>query len=274
VTTDVPEDGLVLKRDNDRFSARGFGPAAAPFTCPDHLVGECAPAVADCADPPGSGSATVAECCDPVANTWSFQTCNFSELTLGTTGAGLVPGKGAPWSDCVAEWAVDNPLNDPTVDDKGLTHFEQACADGDAVCDRDGRANGVCVFGVGVCLNVDDARLVRRSGPACTPTDVAAWVLKRPRPGAQRADEAGNAARLLEAVATLGPSTIAGRRAVEVRFGPAATGAVCTELVDVAVPLAGNAAARSGKTELHARAKTTAGVPDTDRLRLVCRPPD
>lgn len=272
VTTDVPEDGLVLKRNNDRFSARGFGPAAAPFACPDHLAGACAAAVASCADLPGTGIATVANCCDPAANTWTFQTCSFSELTLGLAVAGLVPGKGAPRSDCVAEWAVDNPLNDPAVDRKGLIHYEQGCVDGDAVCDRDGEANGVCVFGVGVCLNADDPRLVRRAGPACVPAGVAAWALERPRPGEHRPVEAGNAARLRDAVAALGASTISGRRANEVVFITAVTETACTALVDVAVPLGGRAADRPGTTELHARAKSSAGVPDTDRLRLLCRP--
>jgi len=272
VTTNVPEDSLVLKRNNDRFSARGFGPAALPFACPDHLVGDCTTTVASCADLPGTGTATVAHCCDPAANTWSFQTCNFSELTLGAAASGLVPGKGSPRSDCVAEWAVDNPLNEPSVDHKGLTHYTQGCTDGDAVCDRDATANGVCVFGVGICLNVDDARLVRRSGAACSSTDVSGWTLRKPRTGAHRPVRAGNAARLIEAVAALGSSSIVGRRQNEVLFAPPMTEAACSALVDVEVPLKGRSADRSGTTELQARVRTTAGTPDGDRLRLQCLP--
>lgn len=42
-----------------------------------------------------------------------------------------------------------------------------SCVDGDATCDRDGVANGACVFWVGTCLSIVDPR-----APKCTPVPI------------------------------------------------------------------------------------------------------
>jgi len=88
-------------------------PARWQFRCADHLADACAAAIADCSDAPGTGQATVAGCCDPVANAWTFQTCSFSDFFLGRTAGDLVPGKGSTATDCIAEWEPGNPLNVP-----------------------------------------------------------------------------------------------------------------------------------------------------------------
>jgi hypothetical protein len=113
LVSNLQETNLVLKRNSVKFSKNGFGAVAAPFDCDSHLSGACAAAIAECGDPTGTEQATVANCCDKTSNEWTFQTCSFSEFTMGEPAGGMVPGKGRTASDCVTEWVVDNPLNTP-----------------------------------------------------------------------------------------------------------------------------------------------------------------
>jgi hypothetical protein len=76
--TNLTETTMVLKRNTVRFSKGGFG--SSPYKCSDHLSGACATATANCSHSPGTGQATVARCCDPASNTWTFQTYSFSEF--------------------------------------------------------------------------------------------------------------------------------------------------------------------------------------------------
>lgn len=79
--SDINEDALVLRRNGSRFGKNGF---AREYPCSAHQNGDgCESAVADCADTPGSDKASVALCCDTANNSWTFQTCSFSEFTLG-----------------------------------------------------------------------------------------------------------------------------------------------------------------------------------------------
>ena len=133
--TTRPEGKLALKRNIQRFSKDGFG--VGPFLCENHLAGSgCAAAAAFCGDPAGTLKSAVANCCDPVANTWTFQTCDFSEFVLSLQEDDLIPSRGTTKSNCVAEWAVDNPFNEPSVDRKELPNFKQTCTEGDAKCER------------------------------------------------------------------------------------------------------------------------------------------
>lgn len=62
----------------------------------------------------------------------------------------LVAGGGSPASDCLHQfYGIE------------LVGKEAACTDG-AACDGDGEANGICLFPIGFCVNVDDPDL-----PAC-----------------------------------------------------------------------------------------------------------
>jgi hypothetical protein len=267
------EQTLLVRRNGSRFSQGGF--SSPPYECQDHVSGGCATAVAVCTDAPGSGMASVANCCDQSGNRWNLQTCDFSQMLIGDTADGLVPGKGSRITDCIAEWAVNNPQNEPAVDGKGLPSIKQRCTDGDPTCDRDGTANGACVFEVGVCFNVDDARLVQGGAPACTASDVDAWQLRRPLPDGTKPFESANAIALRAAVAALGPNTIAGAHSEIVDFGPAlADGDACTDLVQITVPLKGFNQDRRGKVVL--KSLTSAGglpaAEDKDVLRLFCEP--
>src|SRR5206468_3885358 len=87
----------------------------------------------------------------------------------------LVRGGGPRRSDCRAEWQVVNPTNTPFRDAQGEVSGLQTCRDGDATCDGDGAADGVCTFRLAVCLNPVD-----EGAPTCTAEAVAASALARP----------------------------------------------------------------------------------------------
>lgn len=264
------EAALVLKRNGDRFSAAGFGTSA--YRCDDHLAGACATASADCSDPPGAGQASVARCCNRAANTWTFQTCSFSEFFLGLTSGDLVPGKGDPATDCMAEWSIRNPLNEPWLDRRGVTNFKQECTDGDPTCDFDGSTNGVCALDVAVCLNLTDVRLVDPDTglTACTPGSVATWQIKKPFPDSIKPYESANALAMRDAVAALTPHTISGPHQDVVTFNAAVTtGETCTSAVRVNVPL--RAPGKRGKAVFKMQSRSGA-TKDTDKLVLRCLP--
>jgi hypothetical protein len=63
-----------------------------------------------------------------------------------------------------------------------------------------------------------------------------------------------------------------GRRETEVAFAAPVADTRCTALVAVRVPLRGANGTRPGAARLVSRARMATGVPDTDRLRLVCLP--
>ncbi len=267
----LAENDLVLRRNNDPFSHAGFG--AGPFACSDHLSGACATALADCGDPAGTAQSTVAGCCSHSSNSWTFQTCSFSEYSLGDPAAAMIPGRGKAETDCIAEWVVDNALNVPATDRKGFPNSNQRCTDGDSSCDQDGSANGACVLRVGLCMNVADQRLIdKKTGAvACTATTVAQWEATRPRPDSDETIEAANAISLRNAIAAIAATTVSGQHAQIVSFSPALGGSnVCTELVPITVPL--KDAATSGKAVLKARTTDAAGTIDADLLKLRCDP--
>lgn len=273
------ESELVLKRNSVRFSKSGV--EIGPFTCGDHQTGSgCESALADCSAPAGSGLATLANCCNTTTNEWTFQSCDFSEFVLGVNFADLIPSTGTAGRNCVAEWAVDNPQNTPFIDRRGQPNSRQTCADGDILCDADGIVNQRCVFHVGVCLNVPDDRLLKRNGEvACTPSDVEIWEVKRPRTDSTDPVDATNAAALRDAVHALGIGTVTGYRNERIIFAPPITaGDICTEMVELTVPLRGRNLERKGSKRIVMRSITTAppgkryGTKDRDVLRLSCLP--
>jgi len=182
-------------------------------------------------------------------------------------------------TDCTTgTGVVDNPLNEPEFNRKGLPSSTQTCTDGDQVCDQDGAANGVCAFRVGLCLNMPDERLVKRDVPVCTPTDVATWEIKKPRPTSSVPIEVANAVALRDAVAALGSATVGGKNQEVLNFTPPlADVEPCTALVDVVVPLKEGIA--PGKAKVSVRATpppppgASHGARDSDTLKLICLAP-
>ena len=265
------EQTLVLKRNGSRFSQGGF--SSPPYDCQDHVSVGCATAAAMCSAAPGTGKASVANCCHQSANRWNLQTCDFSQMLVGEVADDLVPGKGSRVTDCVAEWAVNNPLNEPAVDGKGLRSIKQSCTDGDPTCDADSLADGKCEVAVGVCFNVDDARLTQGGVASCVPSDVDVWQLRRPLPDGTKPFESENAIALRDAVAALGSGVLAGEHSESVDFAPALVeGNACTDLVHITVPLKGAHQDRRGKAVLKSLTTTGAAAEDKDVLRLFCEP--
>jgi len=272
----------VLKRDGDRFSAHGFD--SGPFRCEDHLSGDCATALANCTDAPGTGLATVANCCDPASNTWIFQTCHFSGYLAGTRAADLVPGKGSTATDCHAEWGPKNASNrpqfEPGKEGLGILNFKQTCTDGDPLCDWDQAANGVCVFEVKVALNVADGRLQNKQGAAaCAPFEMQTWTLLSPKRDSKNVTDAQNAVELLTAVTALGVPATSGKHQETLDFAPAVGGEPDTRKAKVSVPLKGAAQDKPGKKTIKMQtiypppSGQTKPVKDTDKLQLICNPP-
>jgi hypothetical protein len=190
----------------------------------------------------------------------------------------LVPGAGPRTADCVAEWAVVNPHNDPPTDAEGLPPIVQSCVDGDPSCDADGVANDECRFRVAMCFRVSDPRI-----PECVvSTGVAEYKLQIPRPEATPArnpTRAANAAALVEAFARLSATPPGGRSGNIFTFEPPLALVApdnCTATAEIVVPLRGSTVREEklrASAELAAEVGHTSGAKDRDTLRLTCVQP-
>ena len=266
------ESQLRLKRNSCTFSD-------TVCTDPAHVPGgSCETTTATGAGSPCVSSGDLkARCCDTIANEWEFETIEFSDYLLGPLEADLVPGKGSPKTDCIAEIAVNNPSNSPALDKKGAVNFKQLCTDGDPTCDVDGTADGVCTLQMGLCFNVDDPRLEKGGVVQCAPSNVRTVELKKPRPDSSRPHEATSAVNLRGALTALEVSTVSGKHDALVTYSPAITNpGECSELVQVLIPL--KAPGRKGKSSFKIRTTTgipmgeTKGVRDSDKLKVTCLP--
>lgn len=150
-----------------------------------------------------------------------------------------VPALAACPPDCVGGGGPG--ATDCFVAFDGLTTTSEICVDG-AACDLDGRADGVCTFGVQACVNV--------AGMAsCTPGGLSAAPTVKPAssPAAQA---------LGGALAALDPA-----------------GQGCTSAGVVRVPLTvGLGPLKPAVAKLTVTA-SSGGKRDRDRLRLTCQPP-
>lgn len=156
----------------------------------------------------------------------------------------LVAGGGSVRTDCAMEvYGLELVATSP-----GMAARSAICTDG-AACDADGKADGTCTFPIGLCFNVNDARL-----PDCTPAPVASVELLRAKP-----ESAALTTLVADASATL-PNDDAS----------------CVFSDGVTVPLrvlsSGNV--RRGRAAIKFRATTDEEKPrrDSDVFRLVCEP--
>jgi DNA-binding beta-propeller fold protein YncE len=189
------------------------------------------------------------------------------EIDLGMNPArpDRILGGGPGRKNCVASFTVLNPSNDPLRGPRGDLSAVQTCTDGDPLCDIDGEANGQCVFTVRACFTTatDD----------CTSTGLANWQLRLPRDRARKPADSNNAAALHDALLALDFSARVtdDQRAIEFK-NPLAAEDTCTDLVPFVVPLRGKHLNRAGKARIVTSSIDAAGIKDTDRIRLVCRP--
>ncbi len=285
-SSSLQEQNLVLKRNSTPMLP------AATKKCKHNYTGSgCSLRTADCVADPDT---PVPLCCDdnnadPVdpasvsgTGVWPFETCKFSDMYMGETAGDLVPGKGSAKKNCVLEWSIRNPLNRPFFDRRGYINPEQTCRDGDPVCDGDGQANGVCVFRLAACLNLDDSRLVdpKTGDLACSVSGVDSLRVKKPRPDSRKPHDAANGTALRDAIASLDPAgqaTLGGRAGSEITYSsPVTVEGDCSDLVEFQVPLR-NDGTRAGKGKLKVQAISTPGTNgrgtrDSDSLKFVCEP--
>ncbi len=232
-------------------------PATTPTIAPTPVA---TPAEAVC----GNGVVEPGEQCDfgdALAGDGCDARCRFEQL---------VPGGGPRALDCIAEWAVVNPTNQPYLDAGGLPNTRQTCVDGDPQCDGDGITDGACTFRVAACLAVPDPQL-----PECGAFGgLTRYRLLEPLPSSRDAARAANALALVDAIESFTGTAYDPSTSTFVFQPPLVVPAGgCTQAFDVVVPLDGTASA----TE-HFRIRAFAAPPggtgndvaDADDLRLVC----
>ena len=156
----------------------------------------------------------------------------------------LVPGKGSAKSECMSEiYGIRLVPSKP-----GKPAKQAICEDG-AACDADGVENDVCVFPVGVCLNVADADY-----PDCSSDEVASFTLVKSKP------ESAALTSLVSTISGMGPVT--------------EETCVFGEGVSVPVAFANNGTPKDGKASFKLQAVGGGAKPlkDTDGVKLVCKP--
>ena len=195
-----------------------------------------------------SGTLTCSEDC-------TFDTGDCEELQI--------PGGAPARKDCFLEWSVANP-GSPVQ--KGRPVTRQQCVDGNPTCDFDAGTPRSCTFHVRLCFNRDDLRLRR-----CTPRGISGFKLRRPLAESADPSDHANATRLLAAVSALGIATQEESRII---FSPALeTGDLCTDAVDVVVPLRERPekSPRPGKRVLKTAVTDGKGRRrDRDKIKLRC----
>jgi hypothetical protein len=159
--------------------------------------------------------------------------------------ARLIPGNGSDVTECMGE--IYGAELVPLAPEKPAKHA--VCVDG-ASCDADGVANDVCVFPIGVCLNVVDSRF-----SDCASADVAALTVKKSKPVSMEM------AALAAAVQTDAP--LVNERCY------------FSDGMRVPVKVTRKGARKDGKgmLKLQVVGSGTRPVTDTDSLKMVCLPP-
>jgi cysteine-rich repeat protein len=185
----------------------------------------------------------------------------------------LIPGGATGTGDCLAEWAVINPLNEPPFDDDGLPNTHQTCTDGDPSCDADGLVNDECRFRVALCFDVPDPNL-----PDCAvDVPIAKYVLEVPRPNSTDPTRAANGTAMLAAFTRLSDVAPRGGNENTLVFEPPldlASPNNCTATAEIVVPLLDGATSSDerlrGEVSGAPPAGETTGPADRDSLLLIC----
>ena len=264
----------VLNPACERCDAGAANSDATPDACrTDCLPAHCGDGIVDAGEECDDGNFTYCDGCTPgcrielgtvcgdgVTSRQCGEQCDDGNADLldGCTPACTVeriPGGGPTATDCFAEWSVDNPTNVPPRDVHGAIVAKQSCVDDDPACDFDGGVPGSCTFRLRACADDTDVA-------GCLPSQrLAGWQLDRPT-----AAQAAKKPALAQARNALVPAVAAAL------VGPTDRD-VCTEPIEVAVPLRGVPGRYApGNLTLKAHATTYAGQVDKDTLRLRCVP--
>lgn len=275
--------------------------AGAPVLCvadgPCRLGGVCDPSTGECSEAPApdgsrcddgdvctTGDTCHAGTCQPggLTDRDSDRVCDardvcpgvFDPAQLDRNGDGMgdacecsgaapsrcLSGGGPKNADCLLEF---NAAGGTVLGAGGKGKLR--CADGDPACDRDGRANGECTFGVALCIGNADPRL-----PQCRPSDMVS--LEVLSPNAERGGttmDRQNATALEQGVATLGLEVRRRGRVVAQASGKTGTD-LCSPLVELHVSAPAGARRKSMKRKLKIRGDAADGRRDVDVLLMEC----
>jgi cysteine-rich repeat protein len=246
---DLNADAPDRCRSSCRLPACGDGIVDTGEQCDDGNTESCDGCSATCVVD------TIPVCGDGVLDTFCGEQCDDGGTVYGDgcDGRCLVehaPGGGGRKTDCLLEWIIDNPTNDPLYDRRDRISSKQICRDNDPDCDADGGVTGTCTFRVSMCLAVADGDY-----PDCGPARMSALEIRRP------------STRELAKNPGAGPV----RERVFAAFEAAATGPAgsCSDLLELPVPMRRNGT-RPGRLVLKVGATSADGRRDHDALRFKC----
>jgi len=221
-----------------------------------------------------------------------FSTVNRPDCTAGPPGV-CVMGNGKNTTDCVSEWFLDTDPPPSISPRTGFPDHRVDCQNGNAGCDADS-LNDRCTIRIRICINNQDPRI------PCTPTNVLNFESLKPRLGIGDAFDIHNFNEINKAVSGGTCNNDAFRSCLvdgDCLFGGLCTGAPvigvpfvrrttvitagstnadlnnCSNVMSIEVPLRNTTSGFKSKSKsFRARIKTSAGVKDTDVLKLTCFP--
>lgn len=180
------------------------------------------------------------------------------ECTAPAPGRCLTGG-GSKNADCLVEF---NPMGG-SVSNRGRLGTLR-CLDGDLECDRDGRPDGRCTFGIALCVGNADPRLA-----SCKPTHMVSLEVLTPNPERSAALDRDNAQALEHGMQVLGIEVrrrgrvLAPGRSVSSRD-------LCSPLVTLTTPAPGNQVRKPMRRKFKVRGTADDGRKDVNTLVLEC----
>ncbi len=175
------------------------------------------------------------------------------ECTLGAPGR-CIAGGGSQKTDCLLEFNTPGPITYNRRLSRVLPVLR--CHDGDPTCDRDGKADGKCTFGVSVCVANHDPRLRR-----CAANDIRSFEVMRPQ-------GLTNAFRLENTAASLGLEVVRSGQVVSQALAYQGKD-VCSPLANLTVPAPVSIRGRV-RERFTMRAQAMDGRLDKDTVTLEC----
>jgi parallel beta-helix repeat protein len=178
-----------------------------------------------------------------------------------------IAGGGNKNTDCLVEFNTAGPITLSRT--RRWVKRVLRCHDGDLRCDRDGLADGLCTFGVSVCIGNTDPRL-----PHCRPAAVHSFEVVRPNANRTKSNVSrDNALRLEQGLRGLGVGIQRrGKLVVDALASPPTVNS-CSPFVDLIVPAPKGNRAKTITKKFKMRGHTADGRGDKDILVLKCKRP-